>query len=46
MAAVLGKLADCGFGTVEEVEAVPEDMTFALPRELRNSAVTGSPAAG
>jgi len=44
--AVLGKLADCGFGTVEEVEAVPEDMTFALPRELRNSAVTGSPAAG
>jgi 4-hydroxy-3-methylbut-2-en-1-yl diphosphate reductase len=44
--AVLGKLADCGFDTVEEVEAVPEDMTFALPRELRNSAVTGSPAAG
>jgi len=44
--AVLGKLADCGFGTVEEVEAVPENMTFALPRELRNSAVTGSPAAG
>ena len=44
--AVLGKLAECGFDTVEEVEAVPEDMTFALPRELRNSAVTGSPAAG
>jgi hypothetical protein len=33
--AVLGKLASCGFDTVEEVEAVKEDMTFALPRELR-----------
>ena len=32
---VLGKLAGCGFGMVEEVEAVAEDMTFALPRELR-----------
>src|SRR6516225_6645519 len=49
VAAVLGKLAGCGFGTVEEVEAVPEDMTFALPRELRASAAgrsPGSPAAG
>jgi 4-hydroxy-3-methylbut-2-en-1-yl diphosphate reductase len=36
--AVLGKLAGCGFGAVEEVEAVPENMTFALPRELRPSA--------
>jgi 4-hydroxy-3-methylbut-2-enyl diphosphate reductase len=44
--AVLGKLASCGFGTVEEVEAVPEDMTFALPRELRKSAAARSPAAG
>ncbi len=35
--AVLGKLASCGFGAVEEVEAVPEDMTFALPRELRSA---------
>jgi 4-hydroxy-3-methylbut-2-en-1-yl diphosphate reductase len=35
--AVLGKLASCGFDTVEEVEAVEEDMTFALPRELRPS---------
>jgi 4-hydroxy-3-methylbut-2-enyl diphosphate reductase len=35
VAAVLGKLASCGFDAVEEVEAVPEDMTFALPRELR-----------
>jgi 4-hydroxy-3-methylbut-2-en-1-yl diphosphate reductase len=35
---VLGKLADCGFGAVEEVEAVEEHMTFALPRELRPSA--------
>jgi 4-hydroxy-3-methylbut-2-en-1-yl diphosphate reductase len=32
---VLGKLAGYGFGTVEEVEAVAEDMAFALPRELR-----------
>src|ERR1700734_2581901 len=38
VAAVLGKLAGCGFDTAEEVEAVPEDMTFALPRELRPSA--------
>jgi 4-hydroxy-3-methylbut-2-en-1-yl diphosphate reductase len=36
--AVLAKLADCGFGAVSEVEAVQEDMTFALPRELRPSA--------
>jgi 4-hydroxy-3-methylbut-2-en-1-yl diphosphate reductase len=33
--AVLGKLAGYGFGTVEQVEAVAEDMAFALPRELR-----------
>jgi hypothetical protein len=32
---VLGKLAERGFGIVEEVEAVQEQMTFALPRELR-----------
>jgi hypothetical protein len=32
---VLAKLAGFGFGTVEEVEAVEEHMTFALPRELR-----------
>jgi len=37
VAAVLAKLADFGFGTVEEVEAVEEHMTFALPRELRTS---------
>ena len=40
---VLAKLASCGFGTVEEVEAVEEKMTFALPRELRASAVAQSP---
>ena len=42
---VLGKLAGDGFGAVEEVEAVPEHMTFALPRELRparSSAAGGS----
>jgi 4-hydroxy-3-methylbut-2-enyl diphosphate reductase len=35
VAAVLDKLAGHGFGDVEEVEAVEEHMTFALPRELR-----------
>ena len=33
--AVLDRLAEHGFGDVEEVEAVEEHMTFALPRELR-----------
>ncbi len=37
VAAVLAKLAAFGFGDVEEVEAVEEHMTFALPRELRTS---------
>jgi 4-hydroxy-3-methylbut-2-en-1-yl diphosphate reductase len=32
---VLDRLASLGFGAVEEVEAVEEDMFFALPRELR-----------
>jgi 4-hydroxy-3-methylbut-2-enyl diphosphate reductase len=32
---VLELLAEHGFGTVEEVEAVEERMSFALPRELR-----------
>ena len=35
--AVLAKLAGFGFGTVTEVEAVEEHMTFALPRELRTT---------
>ncbi|MGH3304686.1 MAG: 4-hydroxy-3-methylbut-2-enyl diphosphate reductase [Streptosporangiaceae bacterium] len=35
---VLGRLAECGFGDVEEVEAVHERMTFGLPRELRRPA--------
>ena len=42
--AVLGKLAGSGFDAVEEVEAVPENMTFALPRELRPSAAARRPA--
>jgi 4-hydroxy-3-methylbut-2-enyl diphosphate reductase len=37
VSAVLDKLAGFGFGTVEEVEAIEEHMTFALPRELRAS---------
>jgi 4-hydroxy-3-methylbut-2-enyl diphosphate reductase len=32
---VLDRLAESGFGDVEEVEAVQERMVFALPRELR-----------
>jgi 4-hydroxy-3-methylbut-2-enyl diphosphate reductase len=40
--AVLAKLASCGFPTVEEVEAVDENMTFGLPRELRPSAAARS----
>jgi 4-hydroxy-3-methylbut-2-en-1-yl diphosphate reductase len=32
---VLGWLAERGFGNVEEVEAVKERMSFALPREIR-----------
>jgi 4-hydroxy-3-methylbut-2-en-1-yl diphosphate reductase len=32
---VLSRLAEAGFGQVEEVEAVPERMVFALPHELR-----------
>jgi 4-hydroxy-3-methylbut-2-en-1-yl diphosphate reductase len=35
---VLDLLAAHGFGTVEEVEAVPESLVFALPRELRRRA--------
>jgi 4-hydroxy-3-methylbut-2-en-1-yl diphosphate reductase len=42
---VLGKLAGYGFDAVEEVEAVAEDMTFALPRELRPSAAERPPRA-
>ena len=53
VAAVLDKLAGHGFGDVEEVEAVEEHMTFALPRELRTagtaearSATAGASPAG
>jgi 4-hydroxy-3-methylbut-2-en-1-yl diphosphate reductase len=38
VAGVLSRLAECGFSDVEEVEAVPERMTFGLPRELRQPA--------
>jgi len=41
VAAVLAKLAGYGFGSVQEVEAVEEHMTFALPRELRTSRPNG-----
>jgi 4-hydroxy-3-methylbut-2-en-1-yl diphosphate reductase len=35
---VLERLAESGFGDVEEIEAVKERMVFALPRELRQPA--------
>jgi 4-hydroxy-3-methylbut-2-enyl diphosphate reductase len=35
---VLDRLADYGFGSVEEVEAVEEHLQFALPPELRRAA--------
>jgi len=38
---VLNRLAESGFGTVAEVEAVPERMVFALPHELRRGAPDG-----
>jgi 4-hydroxy-3-methylbut-2-en-1-yl diphosphate reductase len=43
VAAVLDKLAGHGFGDVEEVEAVEERMTFALPRELRAAGRAAGP---
>jgi 4-hydroxy-3-methylbut-2-en-1-yl diphosphate reductase len=42
VAGVLGRLAECGFSDVEEVEVVPERMTFSLPRELRQQAARQS----
>ena len=38
---VLDRLASSGFGTVAEVEAVPERMVFALPHELRQRDTRG-----
>jgi 4-hydroxy-3-methylbut-2-en-1-yl diphosphate reductase len=38
VAGVLTRLAEAGFGEVEEVEAVHERMVFALPHELRKPA--------
>ena len=38
---VLSRLAESGFGTVVEVEAVPERMVFALPHELRDPPAGG-----
>jgi len=32
---MLARLAESGFDQVDEVEAVPERMQFALPHELR-----------
>ena len=39
---VLDRLAQSGFGAVEEVEAVRERMVFALPHELRDRPRAGS----
>jgi 4-hydroxy-3-methylbut-2-en-1-yl diphosphate reductase len=38
---VLDRLASSGFGTVTEVEVVPERMVFALPHELRKRGASG-----
>jgi 4-hydroxy-3-methylbut-2-enyl diphosphate reductase len=38
---VLDRLASSGFGTVAEVEVVPERMVFALPHELRKRDADG-----
>jgi 4-hydroxy-3-methylbut-2-en-1-yl diphosphate reductase len=38
---VLDRLASSGFGEVEEIEAVPERMAFALPHELRKPPARG-----
>jgi 4-hydroxy-3-methylbut-2-enyl diphosphate reductase len=34
---VLARLAESGFTDVEDVEAIPERMQFALPHELRQA---------
>jgi 4-hydroxy-3-methylbut-2-en-1-yl diphosphate reductase len=39
---VLDRLARAGFDDVQEVEAVPERMVFALPHELRKGPAAGS----
>ena len=41
VSAVLDRLAELGYDTVEEVEAVEERLVFALPPELRRSAAQG-----
>jgi 4-hydroxy-3-methylbut-2-enyl diphosphate reductase len=41
---VLGRLAEVGFGDVEEVEAIKESMVFALPRELRQPSDGNQPS--
>jgi 4-hydroxy-3-methylbut-2-enyl diphosphate reductase len=40
---VLAKLAESGYTDVEEIEAVPERMQFALPHELRKPAASPEP---
>jgi 4-hydroxy-3-methylbut-2-enyl diphosphate reductase len=39
---VLGRLAESGFDSVEEVETVRESMRFALPHELRRPRAAGN----
>jgi 4-hydroxy-3-methylbut-2-enyl diphosphate reductase len=38
---LVARLAEAGFDTVEEIEAVPESLQFALPHELRRAAGAG-----
>jgi 4-hydroxy-3-methylbut-2-enyl diphosphate reductase len=41
VAGVLDRLAEAGFGEIEEIEAVHERMVFALPHELRKRPAGG-----
>ena len=41
---VLEYLAEAGFATVEEIEAVHEKLTFALPPDLRKPSAGGDTA--
>ncbi|HTB22559.1 MAG TPA: 4-hydroxy-3-methylbut-2-enyl diphosphate reductase [bacterium] len=45
VAAVLKHLAGLGYTGLEELESVPEDVHFALPREIARKGPSGNPAA-
>ncbi len=43
---VAAYLAERGFGTVEEITTVRENLTFALPREIKRDLAARAAAAG